>query len=793
MLKNYLKVAFRNIYRQRSYSFISILGLSIGLVCLFLILIYTNFESDYDSFLSESDRIYRIEQSYKGENWAASPRGVGPFVKASFPQITEMTRLQPVEGAYWVKNGDNIFSERKIFYADSTVLALFDFKLIKGSKSSILTDAFSVVLTESTARKYFGEEDPIGKTLNFEFDDEQSRTVVGIIKDIPAQSHFQFDFLCSIYSYSDRFNERWGNFNTYTYVKILSSTNLHSLKDKILLQYQEQYPDEKEAYEVSFMPVEDIHLHSHSEKEMATNNQAYYLRILILIGLLILLIAVINFIQLNISRYLKRNKEFGMRMTMGANKKQLACQLIIETFLITCISGVLAVLCIGFLLPELAAFTGLPLLATELLDVPLVGYFVMTITLVTGICGLLPIGLFSNKSISHILSNSIFSQRGKSLELILRRGLLVVQFMIATIFMIGSFIIYKQLNYLTNTQLGFQKEQSMVMPLNFERRFNAELLKNELLKMKEVQAVSFARSIPGYRIPIESFEIDATEKKYPLRFLQVGIDFEKTLDLTLKSGMAFDRGDAEKEIAQWILNEKAVALLFPGKDEQEVLGQRLGLEKFGIMGVVKGIVQDFHFESLHTDVGPLAMLPVNQFRFYEYAIVNFRGSAPNVALEKVMEVDHALFGHIPPIEPELIQRRISSLYAFEGNLQKLVSAFTLISIFLTIVSILSFISYLTLLKRKEIAIRRVFGSSILNLFALLLKDILVAALISIAISIPVGWLLVHRWLENFAYKVEVSFYTWIVCVGIILILAVSSAMVTVSKAASRNPALILRN
>ena len=784
MLWNYLKVSLRKLIRQWPYTLMGMLGLAIGISCVYLVLLYVHYESHYDQSYAKSLRIYRVEQSLDSKNWAASPRGVGPYLIENFPEIEQMTRLQPIDGAPWVKRGENIFKEDRVYYADSTTFDVFDLEWVEKDRAFPLSSPFSVVLTESMAKKYFGTENPMGQFLQFEFDGDQSREVVGVIRDITQQSHLAIDFLCSIYSYSERYNSRWGNFNTYTYVLSRNVSLSEDLAPSLSETYDDQYQVKAGTFQAKFTPVENIHLYSHAEKEMSINNRKAYLHILLVTGFFVWLISLINFINLHIIRYIKRNPEFRMRMALGAQRTQVGMQLLVESTLLILVSSILAISFIQIALGQVSAFTGLTLTAQYATRLDLVIYFGTIILFSILVSSLFPLIHFFRQP-----SNAFFEKKRMGLNtkkegVNIRKGLVLGQFVFANFLLLSSVLIYKQLQFLLTKDLGFDHSHILVLPLDSERKAEYTSLKNAMQSLPHVQGISTAFSVPGNRIPIEEFELPGKGESHYFRVLYTGWDFDDVLNLEWIAGRSFVQTDVEAESPVWILNETAANSLFPDMDQ--VVGRNLRLDKYSMEGPIVGLVKDFHFESLHTEIVPLVFSVTEKNRLFNYALLKTSSQKAHL-LKSLHQADQNLFAHLPPLEPIWMDQVIVDQYLSEEKLQQLVSIFCLISLILSMLGIIAFISFLVLQRTKEIAIRKILGSSQKRIAFLFGKELLFLVAITLLLSIPLSIFVLSYWLELFSYRVKMGPSLFLISGMILLVLTFASTAILLYRAMRADP------
>lgn len=788
-MKNLVRLTFRNLRRNGFFAALRIGNLGIGILVFMLVIIYADYELSYDKFHKDHERIYRISHGLSGNPWAASPVGLGPYIMDNSTSAEYMTRIFPV-GENWIQQGDVIFTEKNGHFVDSTFFDVFSYKIIHGDLKSSLVQRNSIVLTENLAQKYFGNENPIGQTLKSGQDDGKERVVTAVIANAPEQSHFQFDYLVPMSTFSDRFSRAWRNLGTYTYIKGRSGADYTDMKDVVLKEYVTRYAGRGgniDEAEILMVPVAQIHLKTNYEKELADNGSVNYVYILLSVGIFVLLISCINFINLSVIKGLDRGKEVGLRKTIGASGSQVRAQFIGENFIVILISAVLAVISLTALSPVFRNFSGLDLPLNALQNTQilmLLGVLVLTLTL---ICGLYPAIVLGRFKPAYILKAGGNGGLRLGRLGLLRKGLIILQFGISLVLIICSMLIYNQLDFIQNRDNGLAEEEVLFIPLNSDVRDNFNVFRNGLEELPGVKSVATSSHVPGYRIMVEGLKevgIERTGVDLSTRLLLVDNDFIQSYGLEVLTGRDFLENSPNKP-TEYLVNESAVDYLFEDRDP---LTRRLVWQ--GDTGRVVGIVKDFHFQSLHNAVEPLVMSSKTR---WSYASVRFDPKNKEAVMSGVSNLSNGLFPDIPSVEYEFLEDRFSTLYLEERKLKSIVWAFCLISIILTISGIFGMATYIAKRKTREIAIRKVLGGNLTHLFGLMSKGFIQLLAIGALIGIPSAIYLTRWWLRSFAYRVPIGVSIFIIAsLGIFVLVLGSSGYVTL-KTAKSSPTNALKN
>ncbi|MFC1724780.1 ABC transporter permease [candidate division KSB1 bacterium] len=789
MFKNYLKTSFRNIKRQKIHSFINITGLAIGIACAILVYFYIRYELSFDKYHENAGRIYRLnlEMDYgdRIRTTARSSPPMGPALSEDFPEIKDFVRLfrrTPVVG-YGVRH----FYET-VFFADQSIFNIFSFNLKKGSPESALKEPRSIVLTEKMAKKYFGNENPIGKTLTIW--ETRVFTVTGILQDIPPNSHFAFDFLASWNSFNIKDGRtaaagktgNWMHLNYYTYILLDKNSSPENLGIKIedyLRKYLEK--DIADRNKIRLQPLSKIHLYSNLSGEINPNNDISNIYIFGGVSLFIIIIACINYINLSTAKFISRSKEVGIRKTVGAHRLQLIRQFFTETFLFTFISFLLGILLVVLILPKYNSLIGKSLSLDYLKNITFIITSCFTILFIGFAAGSYPAFLLSSFDPVKVLkSASILGVKGLNF----RRFLVTSQFAISITFIAITLIVYNQLNYLKNTKIGFDKEYIIKIPIYDKTSMTrCESLKAEFLKNPNVINVSsssfFSRDTYRQNYSCEGVKDD----EYPMiNWLKVDHNFLKTFGIELVQGRDFSKDFSGDPYKSYILNESAVKML----GWKNPIGKEFQIHD---RGTVIGVVKDFHFMSLHKKIEPLAIrvYPENYSNFF----IRLRPENISTTINFVKKSWEKLVpGQM--FEYSFFDEDYDKLYKSEEQLIRIFSYVTFLAVFIACLGLFGLSAFTAESRTKEIGIRKIMGASITNILKLLLKEYAFLIIISTIISVPAALYFMNRWLENFAYKTNISIYIF-VNAGI---LALAIAVITVGfhavKAAIKNPVDSLR-
>lgn len=796
MLKNYLLISFRNLRKQFSYSLINIAGLGLGLATALLLILWVSHELSYDSFHSKADRIYRssMEYSFGGQvsKTSVSPTALLPALK-SFAEVEEGVRVYNPSGwsPFIVKKDENIFQESKFFFADSTFFQVFDFELISGNKQKALTEPYAVILTENTAKKYFGNEDPVGKTLTVNNSREYS--VTGVLKNIPSNSILHFDFLGSFNSLAvSREKPFWWSANYQTFFVLHKNASLteldRKLNDLVKKELAAEITNEGDYVRYNSMKLTDIYLRSDYSTEEASLGDIKYVYIFSVIAVLVLVIASINYVNLATARAADRAKEVGLRKVVGAMRQQLFAQFMGESIVITVLSFLVAFLLAQLMLPVFNQLTGKEFTFSSLLSPTFLSISLGMLVLIALLSGAYPAMVITGfKPATVLKGNFRFSGRG----IWLRKALVITQFSISVILIVGTLIIQKQLTFIQSTKLGYNKDNNIVLPYERNKPEVFASFKTELMRSGVVQEVGRGNESPvqirgGYTINTA----ESSERGIIITGLPVDEGYIPSLGIELLQGRNFTEADVKRvstdTVYTFILNESALAALF--LDQETAIGTpvELGQRKGEIIGVVK----DFNFSSLHNAIGPLVIFP-EEFQL-NHVFIKLNTGDTKQALEKIESISKTIYPH-RPFEFQFVDQQYSALYQAEERMGSIFTVFATLAIIIACMGLFGLVSFSAAQRTKEISIRKVLGATAQNIVMLITRDYTPLILLAIVIGLPVSWLMMTKWLNSFAYKTEIGLSPLLWASLGCVVIAFGTASYQAIKAAITNPANNLRN
>ena len=792
MFRNYLKVAVRNLFRHKAYSFINVSGLAIGMACCILILLYVQDELSYDRFYENADQIYRLEANVKtrsGETgkWPATSGPMAPTLLDDYPEITQAVRIKPV-GTMLISYEKVSCYEEHLLFADLSIFDVFTFPLIRGDPKTALQQPNSIVVTQAIAEKYFGNADPMGKLLRL--DNKHDYIVTGVLQKVPSNTHLKFDFLASISSLNtlnDRvaflFNN-WGSFMLSTYILLPEGYPPVQLEEKLSLFAEKVMAKLTGAgFEFAFYLQPLTRIYIESESDIRT------IWIFSAIGFFILFIACINFVNLSTARSANRAKEVGMRKVVGANRMQLIKQFLGESVLLSSIALLLSVALVELSLPTFNILSGKEL-AISYFDNKLFLFSLFAITLFVGILsGSYPAFLLSAFRPVEVLKGSLRTGLKSPL---LRRILVVFQFVLSIILLIATGVVHDQLGYMRNKRLGFNKEQVVAMPIlkDPSLRKKYELIKNELLRNPRILNATASSQVPrssfeGYVIRREGNE--GSEAKM-MGNLFVDYDFIETLGMELAAGRNFSKDSATDETKGFIFNESAVREL-GWESSQASIGKQIEWDGWQKGRIIIGVVKNFHFLSLRHEIEPIVMiLWPERFNFIS---VRIRPDDIPTTLALLENKWHE-FAPGYPFEYSFLDDDFDKLYRAEDRLRKTFGCFSLLAIFIACLGLFGLTSFATEQRTKEIGIRKILGASVSGIVLLLSKEFTKLVIVSNLIAWPIAYYAMNRWLQDFAYRIHIGLGTFLLAGAIALAIALLTVSFQAIKAALANPVEALR-
>ena len=808
MLKNYFKIAFRNLWKNKTFSIINIVGLATGLCCFLLITIYVLDELNYDRYNKNADRIFRISSDLKiGGNEmriCQTSDMMGSSLKKDYPEVEEYTRIYASSGNKLIKKGNEYINEMNVAHVDSTFFSVFTLPSIAGDTKTALNEPTTVVITETTARKYFGTIDAIGKTIETNDKGSTVYKVTAVIKDIPENSHFHFDFLFSM----KNVDYRWGQFtshNFHTYLLLKPGTDYKELEkkfpqyiDKYVLAEAKQFMqintmDEfKKAgnrIEYSLMPLPKIHLYSDYAYSLSPPGNIRYVYIFSAVALLILLIACINFTNLTTARSANRAKEVGIRKVLGTERKNLISQFLAESTLMAVLSLVIAVLLAYFVLPlfnDIAAKS----MHINILFAPSILPILIALPFVVGlIAGSYPAFYLSAFKPIEVLKGKL--QQG-SKRAGLRSMLVIFQFATSIFLIIGTIIIFRQLNFIQTKNLGFNKEQVLIIDDAYVLKKNSESFKNEVLQLPGVVSGTLSSFLPVN----SSSRNDNTYSSNAVMDAKNGIDMQtwtvdydylKTMGISMKQGRFFSK-EFGTDSSATVINETTAKFL----GYENPIGHKIYTFSddniHSISYNIIGVLKNFNYESLRQEVGPLCMRLGRST-----GLASFKVKPDNIsALIKSVEAKWKSFVPGMPFSYRFMNDAFSRMYNAEQRVGEIALIFSVLAILIACLGLFGLATFIAEQRTKEIGIRKVLGATVNGIVQLLSKDFIKLVLIAFVIAAPLAWWAMNKWLQDFAYRIDISWWIFLLAIGIALFIALVTISFQAIKAAIANPVKNLR-
>jgi putative ABC transport system permease protein len=803
MFKNYFKVAFRNLWRNKGFSAINILGLATGLAVFLLIVLYVFDEMSYDRYNEKADRIYRLQADlfFNGTqlNSAQVPEPLALTLKKDYPQIEEMVRFNN-RGDILVKKGNSNIKDHNAVFADSGFFKVFSVSMIAGDPSTALSEPNSIVIDETTAKKYFNTTDIVGRTLYV--DNSTNCKITGVIKDIPPQSHFHFSFIRPLRDSYRGSADNWLSNNKQSYVLVrpgVTQAELQKVVNATINKYLapqlqavlhtsiKELQQKGNHFFYPVMPLADIHLHSEQSDEFEVNGNETSVYIFSVIAVLILLIACVNFMNLSTARSANRAKEVGVRKVAGSVRSSLITQFLTESVLISFCSLLLALTLSAFLLPLFNQLSGKEMQVSTLFSSWLLPVLIVLIFVVGGIAGSYPAFYLSSFQPIRVLKGDIAKGFKGSW---LRSSLVVFQFCISIILIIGTIVIYNQLNYIRNKKIGYNRDQVLVLHNTYSLDKQIKSFREELLTIPGVENASITGNLPtSSNFDQNGWFRDATfdpAKAVIMTNLYLDENYIPTLGMELAQGRNFSK-DFPTDSAAVILNETAVKLLGFKEPLKEVLyrpGNDDKPQAFHIVGVVK----DFNFSSLHDKVGPLIA---------EYTentgSISLRVNMANIS--SIINQVESKWKSMAPAQPfsySFMDADFNNIYKSDQKTRNLFITFAVLAIFIACLGLLGLVTYAAEQRTKEIGIRKVLGAGVVSIISMLSKDFACLVLIAAFIAFPIAWWGMNKWLQSFAYRISIGWWVFVLAGMTALLIALITVGFQAIKAAVANPVKSLR-
>lgn len=794
MLKNYVKIALRNLQRHKVFSFINILGLAVGMAACFLMFQYVNFEKSYDNFNSKADRIYRVVSDVKTQSEliqaGISIGPLAPTMKKEFAEVEDAIRVTG-DNDVLVTRGNMRFTEKRGILADSTLFNLFDFKLLAGDKNTALVQPGSVVISQTAAKKYFGNEDPLGKQVQLTGNKVNS-TITGVLKDIPENSQIKADIIVSMSSSKMLFGQassdsEWTNHNYYTYLLLKPNVDAKTVEAKFpafMEKHRGKLSRELGMYEYLHLePLRDVYLKSTRDGNKTPNVTNVYM--FSIVAVFILLLACINFINLTTARSAERAKEVGIRKVVGAARMQLAKQFIGESVIISLLAFVLAiVLCIIFM-PLFNQLAG-KVISTSIFNNPagIAGLFALSICIGV-VAGFYPSLVLSSFMPVVVLKGKFTTgMRG----LMLRKGLVVFQFMVSVVLIVGTIVVYRQLMYMRNQNLGFAKDQEIIIYTNGDK--NKDAFKQSLTSVPGVLSTTYSSAVPGndnFSSGYSQIQNKAGEmQKTNIDINFVDFDFIKQYGLTILAGRGFDPKFPSDTGTAMIMNETA-AKMFGYNNTAEAVGRKF--DQWGRQGTIIGIVKDFNYRGLQQGIAPMVM----RIETWGWGTISAKVSSAKLP-ETIKAIESKWNKAIPnlPFQYEFLDDLFNKQYKAEEKFGNLFLNFAVLAIFISCLGLVGLASYSTIQRTKEIGVRKVLGASVSNIISLLSMEFIKLVALAFIIAAPLGWYVMHLWQNSFAYKAPINWQVFTLAGIASLVIAFGAISFQAIKAALANPVKSLR-
>ncbi len=784
MITNYIKLSFRNMRKNKGFSFINIFGLTLGITCCILMMLWIQDELSFDKFHEETDNIYRIVQEADHAGFttmlARTPEPLAAALTKDYPEIIESSIFEYAELTFVI---DNKRFPTDGCWVNPGFFNIFSFDVVNGSRESILNDKLSIALSESAANRFFGSEDPVGRTLQLGGD--LTFTVTAVFRDIPVNSHIQFDFAGSfelMYEYGFR-KDMWFNSNNpiYTYVLLENGVVPEDVNDKIAGLTTENSPET--ITRLFLQPLKEIHLYSNFNGDLQGHGNITYVIILSITAIFILLIACINFINLATARSGKRAKEVGMRKVVGAHKSDIVKQFFSETTMMSLFAYILAIGLSFLLLPTFNSLSGKQLSLVSSLNFPILTGLVC-IAVFTGIVsGSYPAVFLSSFQPAKVLKGGIYSGSGKSL---FRKTLVLVQFSLTIILLISTFIVFNQLSFMQTKNLGFNRESLVYFHLNGELGENFDTFKQEVKQNPGILNVTYgSHELTDVTHVHGNLQWEGKDPNIEISMncILVESDFVKTLGMEIIDGRDFSKEFSTDEHAGFIVNEEAVRQM----GFESPVGKKITYGRSE--GAIIGIIRDFHFKPLRKEIEPMVLINSPNEKFFSFLRI-----APGDISNSIETIEKAYHKFMPDsaFEYFFLDESLDRLYRAEQRTGKIINYFTVLAILISCLGLTGLSSFLAEQRTKEIGIRKVLGASTPGIVFTLIREFFIIVITANLIAWPIAYYFMDKWLLGFAYRTGIGIQIFILSAVIALVIAVITVSYHSLKAAVSNPIKSLR-
>ena len=794
MFKNYLKVAFRSLNKNRVYSIINVLGLSLGLTITILVFLFIKNETSYEKHWTGYDRVYRtgIKANMMGQvmDGPISPSPMAQAFRTEFTDVETATRIQPGRQEILMRHEQTKVYLQHLVLADSTFFKVFDYEFVHGDPNTSLVEENALVLTEESARKLFGDKNAMGEIVNY--DNRRDLIVKGIVKKPKGNAHFEFDMFVS----DNGIQNLWISNNWYTYFRLKKGVDIEEFQEEMTNNFMkkiepnveqflkisvEEFYEQGNTFEYQLQPLKDIHLYSHKDWEIKQNGNILYVYVFIGIAFLVILIAGINFMNLSTARSGKRAKEVGVRKVTGASRKMLIVQFLTESVIQSVLALFLAFILVELFLPGFNNIleTNLNLVNDHLGQTI---SFSLIVTVFYGLfAGSYPAFFLSGFQPIAVLKGDLTKTKGGAM---FRKILVITQFTASTILIIGMIIIFKQISFLHNKDIGFKGDQVIIVPLQTNKMAeNFRNYKDIFLKNSNVVSVSRASYFPGDNPNQNMYKLEGREEQIPLWNMEVDYDFFKTLDVKLLEGRLFDREQESDSISYFILNETAVKNL----NIENAVGKRMGyfINQQGDMknGNIIGVVKDFHVEGFNQPIRPMILRVSNFLGFASFKLAENDMSATIDYIEKEwnkLEPSH-------PFRYTFLGQKFGALLRQQENFATMFLFLTILAIIISAMGLYGLASYTAEQRTKEIGIRKVLGASVGQIMKMLTTDFMKLVFIANILAWPITYILAKDWLTNFSYQIDMPLLPFVFATLLALLIALLTVSTQAYQAASSDP------
>jgi putative ABC transport system permease protein len=802
MIHHFFQIAWRNLVKRKFYSFINIAGLAIGMTCCLLITLYIKNELSYDQYHTKKDRIYRVLQSFRSvkegvnpgaptpeEFWVWGNAPVGPALQTDFPQIEKMVRFMS-PSSLLLQHGEKRFQQDNLVFMDSTAFSVFSWKMIFGDPQTALTAPNSIVLTKTVSEKFFGSANPVGQSLRI--DNSDNYLITGVMEDVPPNSQINFNGLISMSTerkYRSDIFDAWGYVDFYTYLLLKENTNIEALQVQSAAFVKKHNPNDK-GYAIYFEKMTDAYLHSAAIRQPGPTGSRLNVILFSCIAVFIMLIACINFMNLSTARSLERAKEIGVRKVLGVRPRSLVWQFLIESILMSLAAAAIALTLARPGISLIGTLSGKDLSYSHFFT-PVMWMYMLVFAVAVGIlAGIYPASFLSGfKAITVLKGKFNPSHEGISL----RKALVVFQFTLSIALIAGTIIVYSQLKFLNRHDLGFQKDQIVIV--NFEGdgkvQDNIESIKKSLADQPGVVSVAASRAVPGEFLPNAGTQIEGPDGQMQQQgpfIYEIDFDFIPVFQIPLVAGRNYSRTYVKDSAQSMVINE-ACAKLYGYTNPADAVGKKFS--QWGRTGTIIGVVKDFNFRSLHQAVEPLTLrygYPYNLNRI----VVSIKGNDVQANLTRLRKT----WDRIAPQRPfmyHFLDESFSAQYEADQHFGQLFTFFSYLAIFIACLGLFGLSTFMAQQRVKEIGVRKVLGSSTSGIVLLLSKDFLKLILIAIVIATPLCLWSMNQWLQGFAYRITIGPLVFVEAGMISLAIALLTMAWQSVKAAISNPVSALRN